>query len=152
MNTLLRVTGVGKLISFYRYIYFDGPRWVTGAGIALILLVGLIHSLKAPEHFEAAAYVGTLFLICVAGSIVAAVGIYRGARSWGWALGAVICGGALVSYIVSRTLGLPGLEGSTWANPVGTVAMGLEALYIGLYFSIITGMNVAVPDKRDWHD
>lgn len=152
MNTLLRLTGVGKLISFYRYIYFDGPRWVTGTGIALILLVGLIHLLRAPEHLEAAGYVGTLFLINFAGSIVAAVGIYRGARSWGWALGAVICSLAFVAYIASRALGLPELEGRTWANPVGTVAMGLEALYVGLYLSIITGMNVAVPDKRDWHD
>ena len=152
MNTLLKVTGLGKLISFYRYIYFDGPRWVTGTGIVLILLVGLIHLLEAPAHFEAASYVGTLLLINSAGSIVAAVGIYRGARSWGWALGTVICGVAFVSYIVSRTLGLPGLEGSSWANPAGTVAMGLEALYVGLYFSVITGMNVAVPDKRNWHD
>jgi hypothetical protein len=27
-----------------------------------------------------------------------------------------------------------------------------EAGYLGLYFSVITGMNVASPDKRGWHD
>jgi len=43
------------------------------------------------------------------------------------------------------------VEGN-WANPMGTVSFGLEALFVLLYFSIITGMNVAAPDKRDWHD
>jgi hypothetical protein len=27
-----------------------------------------------------------------------------------------------------------------------------EASYLGLHFSVITGINVASPDKWDWHD
>lgn len=152
MNPLFKISGVSKIVTFYRYIYFDGPRWVTGMGIMLILLVGLIHLLEAPEHVEVAGYVGALFLVNFVASVVAAIGIYRGARSWGWAVGAVISSFALAAYVLSRTLGLPEFGEGTWANPVGTVAMGLEALYIGLYFSIVTGMNVAVPNKRNWHD
>lgn len=58
-----------------------------------------------------------------------------------------------MAYIASRAFGLPGFEEGVgrW-GPLGTVALGLEALYVGLWFSIVTGMNVAVPGERRWHD
>jgi hypothetical protein len=154
MNTLLRVTGVAKLISFYRYIYLDAPGVTRWMGVALILLVGLIHLVETPEYFGITLYLGALFAANVAGSVVAAVGIYRGSRNWGWLLGAVISGAALVAYLLSRTFGLPGFaEGAgAWDEPLGTVSMIVEALFIAAYFTVVTGMNVAYPDRRDWYD
>lgn len=153
MNALLRITGIGKLISFYRYIYFDLPRLVTFTGICLILLIGLIHLYLLPRHYEAAPYIGVSFGLLFAGSLLSSVGILRG-PGWGWALGAILSAAAFAAYFVSRIWGLPGFseaEGN-WATPLGTVAFGLEALFIATYVSLITGMNVAWPDKRDWHD
>jgi hypothetical protein len=30
--------------------------------------------------------------------------------------------------------------------------MALAALFMGLHFSVLTGMNVACPPHRNWHD
>lgn len=154
MNALLRITGIGKLVSFYRYIYLNGPGVTRWAGVFLVLLVGVIHLIEAPEHFQFAGYLGALFLLVFAGSVLAALGIFRGARSWGWTLGAVLSGVALVAYLISRTFGLPGLaEGAgAWDEPLGSLAMILEASFLAGYFTVISGLNVAYPDRRDWHD
>jgi hypothetical protein len=153
VSTLLKVTGIRKLISFYRYIYFNGPGVTKFSGIGLILIVGLTHMYVFPEHFEAASYIGMSFATLFAGTLLSALGILRGSR-WGWTLGSVICSFAFVAYIISRTLGLPGFGEAIgdWATPAGTMAEVFEAGYLGLHFSVITGMNVASPDRRDWHD
>ena len=153
MSTLLKITGLGKLVSFYRYISFNGPGVVKFSGVGLILLIGLTHMYVFPEHFEAASYIGLSFGALFAGTLLSALGILRG-RRWGWTLGSVICAFAFVAYIITRTLGLPGFGEALgdWAMPAGTMAEIFEAGYLGLHFSVITGMNVASPDKRDWHD
>ena len=154
MNALLRWTGISKLISFYRYIYFNQPRLVTFTGISLILMIGLTHMYVFPQHFRTAPYLGLSFAVLFIISLVSAINILRGSRRWGWLPGAVISGIALVSYILSRTLGFPGFPEAqnNWANPPGTVAMAFEAIFILTYISIITGMNVAWPEEREWHD
>ena len=154
MNALLRITGIGKLISFYRYIYFNQPRLVTFTGISLILLVGFTHMYVFPRHFETAPYLGLSFAVLFVLSLISAFSILRGSRRWGWALGAVISGVAFVSYILSRLFGFPGFEEAhnSWANPAGTVAMAFEVLFEFTYVSLVTGMNVAWPEERDWHD
>ncbi len=154
MNFLLRVTGIGKLISLYKYIYFNQPRLVTFTGISLILMIGFIHVYVFPQHFVAAPYLGISFVVLFVGSLMSAFQILRGSRTLGWTVGAVISGIALITYIISRLFGLPGFEEAqgNWANPVGTVAMIFEVLFIFGYVSLVTGMNVAWPEKRDWHD
>ena len=51
---MLKIAGVGKLISFYRYIYFNGPGVTKFSAIGLILVIGLTHMYVFPEHFEVA--------------------------------------------------------------------------------------------------
>jgi hypothetical protein len=46
VSTLLKITGFCKLISFYRYIYFDGPGVTKFSGIGLLLVIGLTLSLS----------------------------------------------------------------------------------------------------------
>lgn len=153
MNRLLKATGVGKLVNFYRYIYFNGPGVIRWSGICLLLFIGLIHACELPQHYGVARYLGLSFAILIAGVLLSALGILRGS-DWGWTLGSVISAAAFAAYLASRTLGLPGYpEGmGDWDTPLGTVTMILESLYLGLYFSVVTGMNVAAPDSRDWHD
>jgi hypothetical protein len=149
---------VDELISFYRHIYLNLPRITRLAGVALVLVVGLIHLVEAPEHFAAVAYLGTLFAVNFVLALASAVGIWRGSKSWGWLLGAGISAVSILAYLWSRALGLPGFpEGvGAWNTPVGSVSVIVEALFLGLYISVVTGMNVAYPDERhwdeDWHD
>jgi hypothetical protein len=154
MNALLRMTGIGKVVSFYRYIYLNQPQLTRLAGIVLILAVGAIHLIEAPEHFRAAAYLGALLAINVAATLVAAVGILRGAKSWGWTLGALICALSALAYLASRLFGLPGLGEAVgeWDEPLGSLALIFEGLFLAGWFSIITGLAVAAPDRRTWHD
>ena len=69
-----------------------------GAAIVLILVTGLIHLIETPDNLSEAPYKGVLFALNGLGAFVAAMGIYRGARSWGWGLGLLIAGGAIVGY------------------------------------------------------
>ena len=106
---------------------------VQGAGIALILVTGAIHFIDAPSSFGDATYKGLLFLANGIAAIVAAFGIYRGERSWGWGLGVLVAGGALVGYVVSRTVGLPGLAPDIWLEPLGILSLLVEAAFIVLF-------------------
>jgi len=109
---------------------------LVGAGISLIVIVGLIHLIEAPGDLQEAPYQGLLFLANFFGALLAAIGIYRGHR-WGWSLGALVAGGAFVCYVISRTVGLPGLPvEAEWLEPLGFLSLLVEGLFVGLYLAI----------------
>jgi uncharacterized membrane protein YfcA len=109
---------------------------LVGAGISVIVFVGLIHLIDAPGDLQEAPYQGMLFLANVFGAVTAAIGIYRG-HGWGWSLGVLVAGGAFVGYVVSRTVGLPGLPvEEEWLEPLGLLSVLVEALFVGLYLTI----------------
>jgi hypothetical protein len=72
----------------------------------------------------------------------------------GWALGSLVSMASIAMYLVSRTAGLPGLPRlvGRWDYPLGTFVIALAALFAVLHFSVLTGMNVAYPLRRCWHD
>src|SRR5689334_3234704 len=106
---------------------------VQGAGIVLILVTGAIHFIDAPGSFGDATYKGLLFLANGIGAIVAGVGIYRGERTWGWGLGVLVAGGALAGYVISRTVGLPGIAPDEWLEPLGILSLMVEAAFLVLF-------------------
>ena len=112
------------------------PSGLVGAGISLIVVVGLIHLINSPEDLEEGAYTGVLYLLNFVGALAAAVGIYRGKR-WGWTLGFLVAAGAFAGYVISRTVGLPGLPVETdWLEPLGVLSLMVEALFVGLCLAI----------------
>src|SRR6266581_886559 len=111
----------------------------TWAGLMLVLATGLIHVVEGPANYHEAAYKGILFFLNTAGALVAARGIYRGAKLWGWTLGVLISAGALILYIVSHTIGLPGLEiDDEWFEPLGVASLLVEGLYVIVYAAVMT--------------
>jgi hypothetical protein len=154
MNALLRITGVGKLVSFYRYIYINQPELTRLAGIGLILAVGVVHLVEIPTHYGISPYLGVLFAVNFALTLVAAFGIGRGAKGWGWTLGVLISSLALLAYLVSRLFGLPAAPqlAGEWTSALGSLAMIFEGMFLAGWFSVLTGLAVAAPDKRDWYD
>jgi uncharacterized membrane protein YfcA len=111
------------------------PGKLAWAGASLIAAVGLIHLLEAPEELEEATYLGLLFLANFGGAVVAAIGIFRG-HKWGWGLGALLAAGAFAGYVISRTLGLPGMPVEEWLEPLGVISMLIEVLFVGLGLAI----------------
>jgi hypothetical protein len=154
MNTLLRITGVGKLASFYQYIYINQPQLTRLAGIGLILAVGVVHLIEIPTHYGISAYLGVLFAVNFVATLAAALGVWRGAKGWGWTLGAMISLLALLGYLASRLFGLPGAPelAGEWTSALGSLSMICEAMFLAGWFSVLTGLAVAAPDKRDWYD
>src|ERR671921_856461 len=104
------------------------------AAMVLIVVVGLVHLVGAPPHYRWAPYLGVGFVVNLIGALVAAAGIYRDAL-WGWLLGALVAGGALVMYVVSRSVGLPGFEHAVgrWSGPLGILSLVVEALFITVF-------------------
>lgn len=111
------------------------------AGIVLIVITGIIHFIDAPDNFNQATYKGVLFILNGLGALVTAYGIFRGA-SWGWLLGLLIAGGAIVGYIISRTVGLPRLPVDPhWLEPMGVLSVIVEAIFIALAVNALTGLK-----------
>lgn len=111
---------------------------IAWAGIVLIIITGIIHFIDAPDAFGEMTYKGILFTLNGIGAVVAAYGIFRGA-SWGWLLGLVVAGGAIIGYIISRTIGLPGLPvESEWLEPLGVLSLMVEGIFVALAIRALT--------------
>jgi hypothetical protein len=104
------------------------PEWV---GIGLITVIGVIHLILMRGEYDEAHYLGMLFAANFVGAIIAAVGIYRGSL-WGWILGFLVAAGSLAGYILSRTVGLPGMEIEEWLDPYGMLSVLLEVIFFVL--------------------
>ncbi len=116
-------------------IMSTAPRILSWVGITLILTTGLIHVLNAPDSWHEAAYKGGLFAANGLGAVVAAYGIYRGQRRWGWELGLLIAVGSMIGYVASRTVGLPHLpaEPEAWLEPFGVASVIVEGVFVAVF-------------------
>ncbi len=114
----------------------NDPKFKLWAGIVLVLAVGLIHVIDAPDSFEDAVYKGWLFYANGAAALVSAFGIYH-KRDWGWHLGLLVAAGSIAAYIASRTVGLPMLqaEPDEWLEPLGVASLIAEGLFVAVYFA-----------------
>ena len=115
-------------------ISFRVPRILKLMAILLIVAVGVIHLIGASPHYRVAPYIGVSFVANFIAALVAAVGLYRDAL-WGWLLGALVAGGALVMYLISRSVGLPGFEQAVgrWFGPLGVPSLVVEALFMAVF-------------------
>ena len=121
---------------------------LVGAAIALIVVTGLIHLVSAPDDFSEAAYKGAMFVANGFAALIAAAGIYRGSKTWGWGLGLLVAGGAMVMYVVSRTIGLPGLGvDDAWFEPIGVLSLIVEGAYVVLALKVLSQNNSSQQDE-----
>jgi hypothetical protein len=123
----------------------NAASWQRWAGIGLIAATGAIHLIETPEYYGEVRYIGLLFALSMIGALASAIGIARGER-WGWQLGLLIAGGSLVSYLLSRTVGMPGLRENTWeefAEPMGLLSLVLEGLFVAGAANVLWGRSTA---------
>jgi hypothetical protein len=105
---------------------------ISWIGIIVILITGLIHLYNAPGEFQDAPYMGVLFFVFFLSSIVSAIGIYRGELLWGWILGGLLSIGAIVGYLISRTIGMPISGVEDWGPPLAYFSIFLELIFFAL--------------------
>ena len=120
----------------------DIPVAVSWAGIFAILAVGLIHAIAMPGSLEEGMRGEALmFAANVVGAGVATLAMTKRLVA-GWVLGALVAGGALAGFLMSRTMGMPasvmmmkpmpGMMREEWLEPLALTAIGAELLFISV--------------------
>lgn len=161
--SVLRWTGMPQLYSFYRHIAFNAPRFTTGSAVLLLLGIGairlylLLSSPNPSSTYSVPAYLTAYFALVFGVAVLASVGMLLVRLPTlvkvSWAVGGLVALATFAMYLVSRTIGLPGLPElvGRWDYPLGTFGIILSLSYLGLHLSVVTGLNVAM-NWRSWHD
>lgn len=141
---------------------FNLPRTVTATGQSLLAGLVAVHvyvlTFQLTVQPGLAAYFAGYVAVLTAGCLIAAGAMIFRLKplvvQGGWYLGSVVCMGFLVVYLVSRWVSLPGLEALTgrWDLAPGTLAMALAAAFVALHTTVLSGINVAYPQRHHWHD
>jgi hypothetical protein len=104
--------------------------------VAVIGLAGvaLIHLLDAHDTFASTPYKGWLFVGLIAGSLASAAWLVRGSDSRAWSASALLSLGAIVGFVYSRTVGLPGSADDigNWWEPLGLASLFVEGAVVAL--------------------
>jgi len=116
------------------------PRALVRDGVArAVAVVGLagvalIHVLDLPGTFGEAPYKGVLYVALIAGCIATAAALVARSDRRAWLAAAALPLGALLAYVVSRTVGLPnGADDiGNWTEPLGLASMFVEACLVAL--------------------
>ena len=96
--------------------------------------VGLIHLLDIPGKLTQTPYMFWMYLALIVGSVLTAGALLRGSDSRAWALAALFPLGAIVGYVLTRTVGLPQDAGDigNWGEPLGMASLFVEGLVVAL--------------------
>jgi hypothetical protein len=123
---------------------------VTRIGIALALAVtGVSHAYLYIHGYRHIPTIGTAFLIQASISFALAALILVGGPAWlRWA-GAMLAGGSLVAFALSRTVGLFGFSEQGWQpSPHAALSAVAEVLTVGLWLAYLIGHRFGRPGTR----
>ncbi|MFE4683402.1 hypothetical protein ACFRNJ_21630 [Streptomyces sp. NPDC056721] len=107
----------------------------TGVAVCCALLSAVVHLVIAPEHLAETLYIGILF---IAGSVAllltaGALALWNSVTAW-WA-GALVSGGMILGFVLSRTIGLPGYHEQGWDPPYGVLSIIAEGMFLVAFFA-----------------
>ena len=118
---------------------------VTRIGIAVAMAVsGVSHAYLYIHGYQHIPTIGAAFVLQASVSFAVAVLILIGGPGWlRWAA-AMIAGGALVAFVLSRTVGLFGFSEQGWQpSPHAAVSVVAELLTVGLWVAYLVGRRRA---------
>jgi hypothetical protein len=121
---------------------------LTRIGIALALAVtGVSHAYLYVHGYRHIPTIGTAFLIQASASFALAALILVGGPAWlRWA-GAMLAGGSLVAFALSRTVGLFGFSEQGWQpSPHAALSAVAEVLTVVLWLAYLIGRRFGRPD------
>jgi hypothetical protein len=121
--------------------------------VAVIGLAGiaLIHLLDLPGKFHEVPYLGVLYVVLIAGTLVAGALLVHGDSSVGWLLGGGLAFATIVGYVLNRTVGLPRARDDVgnWLEPLGLASLFVEAVVVALAAYALSRRDVtAAPATR----
>jgi hypothetical protein len=102
--------------------------------------VALIHLLDAHDTFVLAPYKGWLYVGLIVGSLGAAAVLVRRSDPRAWAAALLFPLGALVAFVLSRTVGLPnGADDiGNWWEPLGLASLFVEGSLVALAAAVLS--------------
>jgi hypothetical protein len=122
----------------------------TRIGIAVTLAVsGISHAYLYIHGYQHIPMIGTSFIVQASVSFALAVLVLLGGPAWlRWAA-AMLAGGSLVAFALSRTVGLFGFSEQGWQpSPHAVVSVVAEALTVGLWAAYLVGHRFGQSDTR----
>ena len=99
---------------------------------AALVATALVHVAIVGEYLREARYLGVLFILGAAAAVWAAARLWRGRDVAAWIVGAIVCAGMFVGFLLSRTVGLPGFHEEEWELS-GLLSLALEAGFLVLF-------------------
>ncbi|OBG58433.1 oxidoreductase [Mycobacterium sp. E3298] len=162
--------GPGRLISFWRSIWsssvltfngwvaFNLPRTVTALGAALlgglVALHAYVFATLSPAPWYFAVYAGLVVIGCLSAMTAMVFALKPRVPAAGWYLGSLLCLAFLAVYLISRWVTLGGLDAvmGRWDFTPGTFAFALAAAFVAVHATVLSGVNVAYPQRQQWHD
>jgi hypothetical protein len=118
---------------------------MTRTGIAAAMAVsGISHAYLYIHGYQHIPTIGDAFILQASVSFAVAVLILIGGPGWlRWAA-ALVAGGALVAFVLSRTVGLFGFSERGWQpSPHAAVSVVAELLTVGLWVAYLVGRRRA---------
>ena len=119
--------------------------------IAVVALAGvaLVHLLDAPGSFQDAPYKGWLYVGLILGCLGAGAALIRSSDLRAWAAAATLPLGAIVAFVISRTVGLP--QGAddigNWTEPLGLASLFVEGTLAGLALIVLQERGALVTSR-----
>lgn len=136
----------------------QSPPEVTALGASLLMGLVAVHVYLLASEPALPLYFPVYCAVLIAGCVIAAGALVFGFKplipQGGWYFGSCVCLVFLGIYLVSRLIDIRGLEALTgrWDFAPGTLAMALAAGFIAVHTTVLSGINVAYPHRRHWHD
>jgi hypothetical protein len=117
----------------------DGEKIARGVGAVGLVGVGLIHVLDVVDKFHETAYIGVLYVLLIAASLLAARHLIMVGDRRSWLVAGGLAGATLVAYAVSRTVGLPASTDDigNWAEPLGLASLFVEGAVVLLSIEML---------------
>ncbi|WP_102416992.1 oxidoreductase [Mycobacterium sp. 4858] len=140
------------------WVAFNLPRTVTALGVSLLAGLVAVHAYvvmtepAVPGYFVV--YAAVLAICCLAAGAAMTFALKPRVPEAGWYFGSVVCLAFLAVYLASRWGTLPGLEALTgrWDVAPGTFAFAFAAGFIAVHATVLSGVNVAYPQRQQWYD
>jgi hypothetical protein len=120
------------------------------AAIVGLAGVALIHVLDAHDTFVSAPYKGWLYVGLIIGCLVAAGRLLNFDESRTWLAAGLLPLGALVAFVISRTVGLPnGADDiGNWWEPLGLASLFAEGALVVLSSYVLYVRHVAAMPRN----
>lgn len=146
------------LLTLNGWVAFNVPRAVTALGLSLLMGLVAVHVYVVLTEPDPPPYFIVYAAMLAAACLIAAGAMVFPAKPFvpqaGWYWGSMVCLAFLGVYLVSRWVTLPGLVAVTgrWDFAPGTFAMAFAAAFVAVHTTVLSGINVAYPQRRQWPD